>query len=194
MGNQMEKLSYLTTFVALIYGLGIANALTHLSQLLKRGRGADWYWVHTLWTLYLILFMASLWWVLLNWGAVRHIGYFSYLSLLLMPALAFVASDLLFPGPQPDGGVIRLKVHFFAIKGRLFLLVLAMLLSDEFDSALKGWDHVVALGPYYWGTQAYWLAAVAVGYRSDNERVQGAIVAIGIAVLLVSMSHILAAV
>jgi hypothetical protein len=33
----MEKLSYLTTFVALIYGLGIANVLAHLSLLLKRG-------------------------------------------------------------------------------------------------------------------------------------------------------------
>ncbi len=189
----MEKLSYLTTFVALIYGLGIANALMHLSSLLKRGRDADWYWVHTLWTLYLILFMASLWWMLLNWGAVRHIGYFDYLNLLLMPALVFVTSDLLFPEPQRDGAV-DLKAHFFSIKGRLFLLVLAMLLSDELDSALKGWDHVVALGPWYWGTQLYWLVACAVGYRSGNERVQGAIVIGGTVLLLASMSHILAAV
>ena len=109
----MEKLSYLTTFVALIYGLGIANVLAHLSLLLKRGRDADWYWVHTLWTLYLILFMATLWWVQLNWGAVRHISYLDYLSLLLMPALVFVASDLLFPERRRDGN-IALKVHFFA--------------------------------------------------------------------------------
>lgn len=41
---------------------------------------------------------------------------------------------------------------------------------------------------------AYWLAAVVVGYRSDNERVHGAIVIGGTVLLLVSMSHILTAV
>ena len=189
----MERLSYLTTFVALIYGLGIANVLAHLSLLLKRGRDADWYWVHTLWTLYLILFMATLWWVQLNWGAVRHIAYFQYLSLLLMPALVYVASDLLFPERQREG-TIALKAHFFAIKHRLFLLLLAMLLSDELDSALKGWDHLVALGPYYWWTQLYWLVACFVGYRSNNERIQGAIVVGGTVLLLVGMSHVLPAV
>ena len=189
----MEKLSYLTTFVALIYGLGIANVLAHLSLLLKRGRDADWYWVHTLWTLYLILFMATLWWVQLNWGAVRHISYLDYLSLLLMPALVFVASDLLFPERRRDG-TIPLKVHFFAIKRRLFLLVLAMLLSDVLDSGLKGWDHLVALGPFYWGDHAYWLVACCVGYWSHNERIQGAIVIGGTLLLLVGMSHVLPAV
>ena len=129
-GEPVEKLSYLTTFVALIYGLGIANVLAHLSTLLKRGKDADWYWVHTLWTLYLILFMATLWWVQLNWGAVRHIAYFQYLSLLLMPALVYVASDLLVSPERQREGTIALKVHFFAIKHRLFLLLLAMLLSE----------------------------------------------------------------
>jgi hypothetical protein len=189
----MDKLSYLTTFVALIYGLGIANALTHLSRLLKRGRDADWFWVHASWMLYLVLFMASQWWVLLNWGTVRHIGYYDYLSLLLVPSLAFVASDLLFPARAAEGPV-SLRAHFYAVRKRLFLLVLVMLLSDEVDSALKGWDHLVALGPWYWGTQAYWFGACAVGYRSGSDRIQGAIVTGGIAVLLASMSHILATV
>jgi hypothetical protein len=119
--------------------------------------------------------------------------YFDYLSLLLMPALVFVASDLLFPERRRDG-TIALKVHFFAIKRRLFLLVLAMLLSDDTRLGLKGWDHLVALGPYYWGDQVYWLVACFVGYRSNNERIQGAIVIGGTLLLLVGMSHVLPAV
>jgi len=34
----MEKLSYLATFISLIYGLGVANLLAHLASLIKRGR------------------------------------------------------------------------------------------------------------------------------------------------------------
>jgi hypothetical protein len=190
LGVAVEKLSYLTTFVALIYGLGIANCLAHLSSLIKRGRGADWYWVHTLWAIYLMLLMASLWWALLNWTQVPRIDYFSYLSLLLAPAFLFVASDLLFP-ERHEAGSIDLKAHFFTIKRQLFLVLFAALLADELDSSLKGWEHIVALGPYYWGTQAYWAVACFVGYRSNNERVQGAIVIGIIALLLVGMSHIL---
>jgi hypothetical protein len=32
----------------LIYGLGVANVLAHVSSLIKRRQLSDWYWVHTL--------------------------------------------------------------------------------------------------------------------------------------------------
>lgn len=188
----MERLSYLATFVSLIYGLGVANVLAHFASLIKRGRDADWYWVHTLWSVYLLLLMASMWWVLQNWAAVPHIGYFSYLSLLLLPSLAFVASDLLFP-ERSAAGAIDLRAHFSRVRRAFFLLLLVMLLCDELDSALKGWDHVVALGPAYWSVQVYWYFAIFVGLRSRSDRVLGALACVGIALLLAAMSNILPA-
>src|SRR5262245_56239003 len=111
----MEKLAHLATFVSLIYGLGVANVLAHIASLIKRGPQADWYWVHTLWTIYLLIMMASFWWLLQNWAAVPHIGFLSYLSLLLIPSLLFIASDLLFPERKAEG-LIDLKAHFFRIR------------------------------------------------------------------------------
>lgn len=189
----MEKLSYLATFISLIYGLGVANVLAHLSSLIKRGRNADWYWVHTLWSVFLLVLMATMWWVLQNWSAVPHIGYLSYLSMLLAPSQLFVTSDLLFPERQADG-VVDLKAHFFRIKRPMFALLLLGVLADELDSLLKGWDHVLALGPVYWVSQVVWFVVCITGFRSDDSRTQGVLVCVSLVVLVASMHHILGAV
>lgn len=187
----MEKLSYLATFVSLIYGLGVANALAHLSSLIKRGRKADWYWIHTLWSLYLIVMMAGFWWILQNWAVVPHIGFLSYLSMLLIPSLLFIAADVLFPERHAEG-IVDLKAHFFRIRKPFFLLLIALLMADELDSVLKGWEHVIALGPYYWATQAFWFASSIVGIRSSSERVQGALVCLSLVLYVGGMINALA--
>ena len=56
----MEKLAHLTAFVSLIYGLGVANVLAHVSSLIKRRQASEWYWVHRLWTVQLLVMMAGL--------------------------------------------------------------------------------------------------------------------------------------
>ena len=187
----MERLGYLSTFVSLIYGLGVANVLAHVASLIKRGREADWYWVHTLWTFYLLLLMATFWWLLQIWATVPKIGFLNYLSLLIAPSLMFVASDLLFPERATEGPV-DLKAHFFKVKKPLLLVVFLVLISDEIDTLQKGWAHVVELGPIYWSSQAYWYVATVVGIRSDREVVHAAIVVIGVGIFIVTAINALA--
>lgn len=183
----MEKLSYLTTFISLIYGLGVANLLAHIASLIKRGRGADWYWIHTLWCIYLLLLMASFWWTLQSWDEVPHIGYLRYLSLLLCPSILFIASDVLFPERNAHGSV-DLRMHFLAVKDRLFLLMIALAAADVLDSALKGWHHLVELGPVYLVTQVYWVTVSIVGIRTRSERTLGVLACMALLALLVSLS------
>lgn len=185
----MEKLSYLATFVSLIYGLGVANVLAHLAALIKRGRQADWYWVHTVWSVFLMLLMATMWWNLLSWDEVPHIGYLDYLSLLLSPSILFIASDVLFPERTMQGS-IDLKAHFFAIKNRLFLLMILLEAADQLDSALKGWHHMVELGPVYWSSQAYWYIASIIGIRTRNERTLGVLACLSLLILVGSVSQL----
>ena len=189
----MEKLSYLSTFVSLIYGLGVANVLAHVASLIKRGREADWYWVHTLWTFYLLLIMATFWWLLQIWATVPKIGFLNYLSLLLIPSLLFVASDLLFPERGGEGPV-DLKAHFFRVKTPLFLLLFGVALADQIDTLQKGWAHLIELGPVYWGAQVYWYVATVLGIRSRNEFVQAAIVLLGVTIFMVTTINALASV
>jgi hypothetical protein len=189
----MEKLAHLTAFVSLIYGLGVANVLAHVSSLIKRRQVSAWYWVHALWTVQLLVMMAGLWWLLQNWAPVARIGFLSYLSLLIAPSLLFVASDLLFPERTPDGGA-NLREHFFRIKKPFFVVMLGLLVSDELDSLLKGWDHVITLGPFYWGSQLFFYLAIVTGFRSDRDRIQGVVVCLFAIVFVVGMINALAAV
>lgn len=188
-GPAVEKLSYLATFISLIYGLGVANLLSHLASLIKRGRAADWYWIHTLWCIYLLLLMASMWWTLQSWDDVPQIGYLRYLSLLLCPSILFIASEVLFPERGPQGSV-DLRTHFLAVKNRLFLLMIALAAADELDSALKGWRHVVELGPVYWVTQVYWYGLSIAGIRARSERTLGVLACMALLALLASLSQI----
>jgi hypothetical protein len=171
----------------------LANVLAHLASLIKRGRRSNWYWVHTLWTVYLLVMMASFWWLLQNWAPVARIGFLSYLTLLLIPSLLFVASDLLFPERVAESA-IDLKAHFFRIKKPLFTIILCTLMADELDSVLKGWAHVVALGPYYWGTQVFFYLGCFVGIRSVSERTQGVLVSLSLVVFVIGMINALASV
>jgi hypothetical protein len=185
----VEKLSYLATFVSLIYGLGVANVLAHLASLIKRGRQADWYWVHTVWSVFLMLLMATMWWNLQSWDEVPHIGYLNYLSLLFSPSILFVASDVLFPERTPHGN-IDLKAHFFAIKNQLFLLMIALAAADGLDTLLKGWGHVVELGPIYWSTQVYWYITSIIGIRTRSERTLGVLACLSLLMLVASVSQL----
>lgn len=187
----LEKLAHLAAFVSLIYGLGVANVLGHIASLIKRSRRSDWYWIHTLWTLCLLLMMASFWWLLQNWAPVSRISFLSYLSLLLIPSLLYVASDLLFPDRDSEEA-IDLRTHFFRIRKPLFLIVLGVLMADELDSLLKGWEHVVALGPYYWGTQVFGYVACLTGFHSHRERTQGVLVSLLLLVFVGGMINALA--
>jgi hypothetical protein len=189
----MDRLAHLATFVSLIYGLGVANVLAHLAALIKRGRRADWYWVHTLWTLALLLMMASFWWVLQNWVRVERIGFFDYLSMLVVPSGLFLASDLLFPERTAEGA-IDLRAHFMGVRKPFFLAMTAILVGDQVDTLLKGWTHVVHLGPFYWASQVAAYGGNAFGYFSSSGRAQAVVVLVTLGLFLANMVNALASV
>lgn len=137
--------------------------------------------------------MAGMWWQLQNWAPVTRIGFLSYLSLLLLPSLLFVASDLLFPERTTDG-TADLRAHFLRIREPLFTIVLCILVADELDSGLKGWARVLALGPFYWGSHVFFYLATLTGMRSESDRIQGVIASLLVIVFVLGMINALPAV
>lgn len=73
-------------------------------------------------------------------------------------------------------------------------MLLALLVSDEIDTVQKGWQHVIDLGPLYWGSQVFWLTGCLVCARSESERVQGVFAAVSFVLFLGAMYNGLAAV
>lgn len=187
----MDKLAYLATFISLILGLAVANVLRHVGSLLKRGASADWYWIHTSWTVGLFLALAGEWWLLLQWERVGSITFFAYLTMLIKPSILFVGSELLFPDTA-DKGTVDLRVHFFQVRRRLFLVMLLVPFADVLDTLLKGWQHFRDLGWFYPVSMLGALGVAIVGAWTANERVQGVLVVLIIVVMLLGIVNALA--
>jgi hypothetical protein len=188
----MEGLSHLTTFLSLILGLAVANVLAHLSAMVKQGREADWYFLHTMWAVYLLFLMACEWWIIFNWSTVGKIGFWTYLFLLAKPCVLFVASDVLFPGKTIGG--VDLKAHFWSVRRRLLFIVGLYPALDVVDTVLKGMDHVRELGPTYPIVLGVGFLAVLVGIKSEDERIHLAILIFLFVGVALSMSNALSAV
>ena len=189
----MDGLSHLATFLSLILGLAVANVLAHLSAMVKHGRKADWYFLHTMWAVYLLFLMACEWWIIFGWSIVGEIGFWTYLFLLAKPCVLFVASDVLFPSMPINAGV-DLRSHFWSVRRRLLLIVALYPALDVVDTLLKGMDHFQELGPLYPIVLAVGFLAVFVGLKSEDQRVHlGILITLFVGVAL-SMSNALSVV
>lgn len=184
----MEALAYLATFVSLILGLAVANVLSRISRMVKRGPEADWYFLHTLWAVFVLFLMASEWWIILKWAKVGTIGFWVYLFLLAKPCVLFIASDVLFPD-EMSGAQLNLKTYFWSVRRRFFCLLALYPALDVVDTLLKGWDHVRDLGPTYAVGMSAGFLTLLIGAWSDDERVQlGVVVSFFVGVSLMIMN------
>jgi hypothetical protein len=172
----VEQLAYLATFFSLILGLAVANVLTHLSSLVKRGRQADWYLLHTLWAMFVLLLLALEWRIILEWAAEPNLSFYIYLFLLTKPCVLFLLSDLLFPD-RTLVGQVDLRQHFFEIRTRFFPMFILYGMLDVVDTLLKGVDHFRSLGPIYPAMIVLTTITSVIAARSSNERVHYSILA-----------------
>jgi hypothetical protein len=116
MGVQLFE--FLMVLVSIIIGLGIAEILTGVADLL-RGRGrTSYFWVHSLLCVAVFLALAQAWWE--SWG-LRTAPEWTFLGLLLMlasPVFLFLIAHLLFP-KEP---VADLETYYFEAAAPIWLL------------------------------------------------------------------------
>ena len=186
----MTDLAHVATFVSLIYSLGVANVLANVSSLLKRRPLSDWYWVHSLWKLNLLVMMAGFWWVLHAWTPSTRknelLDFLIYLGLLLVPSLLFVASDLLFPERALDHER-NLKDHFLDIRKPFFVTLLCTLVAGVLDTWLGASVHVKNPA-VYGGTQVYLFLAFLFGIRYESHRVHAWLVVSSLVAFIIWVS------
>lgn len=187
----MDKIAYLATFVSLILGLALANVLRQFTAMVKRGRSADWYWIHTAWSVFLFFALASEWWVLLLWEKIEPIGFYDYLAILVKPSLWFIASDLLFPDRRAEA-TLDLRAHFYQVRRAFFLVLLLYPFADVLDTFLKGWQHFWDLGWIYSACMVGAVAGAVLGAISDDERVHGGLVVSAFVIMIAGMLNALA--
>lgn len=93
----MDLFEFLMVLVSIIVGLGLAELLTGIAQLLRTRGATRYYWVHGVLSSIIFVALLQQWWE--TWE-LRTAGAWSFIALLLMlvgPICLFLMAHLLFP-------------------------------------------------------------------------------------------------
>jgi hypothetical protein len=173
----MSEFEYLLIIVALLLSLAMARLIGGLPAALERSRR---YWVHSVWVVSTIANVLFSWWMVYQYNTVSWNYYLFVLWLAPVALLLYVASLLT---PTQANDVESWHDHFYGVRQRLmganFLFSIAVMLFNA--AALEETNPGNFLGP------APGAVLMAVGYRFENERVQG-VVAVLQLVLIIGLS------
>jgi hypothetical protein len=138
----MSQIEYLIPLVSIIIGLGLADLVRSLRELIHPGRPVRWHWLPLIWTGFLFLMILRLWWT--SFSALQQAAYGDVLAFLpyllvflgLYLACTFALPDL---GPVDHGpseetaDTLDLEAFYFAPSRRrwFFGTVIAALATFE---------------------------------------------------------------
>lgn len=150
---------HVRVIIGLVVGLCITRLLSGLARFVQHPSREQIYPIHLGWVVFLLLAVMHFWWFEFGLGRVEVWSFGLYLFVVGYAALFFFTSTLLFPDRMDDYRGFR---EYFHSRQRWFYgLLAAIYLADILDSALKGADHLHALGPTYPARQLA-LAAIAL--------------------------------
>jgi hypothetical protein len=141
----ISAFEYVTVFISIILGLGVAQILTGIADLIHQSNRVKVYWPHLLWIFLVLILHVQEWIVTFQ---LRSFGPWRlpvFLFIILYPVVLFVLARLLFPFGLSEG-VIDLKKFYFENYRKIFLFgaILAglTLLDNLFIRDYQGVDMI----------------------------------------------------
>lgn len=119
----MSAFEYITVLISIVLSLGIAQILSGIATLIKKSHKVILYWPHVLWVLFVLLLHIQEWWITYELKTYHPWKLPFFLFIMIYPVNLFVMARLLFPDKM-KGKVIDLKIFYFRIYRKLFLLLI----------------------------------------------------------------------
>lgn len=167
----MTTFEYIAVLISIIVGLGIAHLLSGIGRLIDDARDTDPYWIHLVWTAYMFFTLVFFWWWEFQFNTLETWTFELYLFIIVYAVALYLTVVVLNPKDLPEGG--DFKRYYYDRRAWFFGLLVVLGVLDLIDTAAKGTDHLMTLGPEYWSylviTTLLYLAAM----RSTNERFHG---------------------
>jgi len=163
----MSDFEYLSVLISIVLGLGITNILGGLAGIVRQRHRLKIYAPVPITLVTLFLIHVQTWWTLFGLRGMRRWTIVEFLVVLIQPVFLYLASAMLVPDLAGNEVVdLRTDYHrerrwFFGIMLLLVLCSLArpVILSGQLTGAADLVGHAV------------FLAAIAVGFVSANDRV-----------------------
>ncbi|WJR66765.1 hypothetical protein QTA58_21600 [Neorhizobium sp. CSC1952] len=163
-----ETFTHIRIVMGMVVSLSLARLLNGLAGIVQHPNAARIYAVHLGWVAFMFLFLVHFWWWEYRLHGLPIIEFTTYLFLILFCALFFFLCALIFPTSMQDYDGYE---HYFMSRRKWFFGFLAgMLVTDFVDTALKGRDYFLSLGPEYPARTALYIVLSLIAVMTANRR------------------------
>lgn len=134
----MDSFSYLSVFISLILGLGVAHLLTGVAALIRSRDEVRLWWPTPLWMATTFLIQVQTWWAMFALRTIAHWSFAAFLIVLIQPVAIFMMAALIVPRSL-SGQAVDLRDEYFRESGWFFsALLLALIASLAKNLILTG--------------------------------------------------------
>jgi hypothetical protein len=171
----VHAFDYVMALAAVIVGLALTHMLVGVTRMVEGPARPKLDWVHLTWLAGIFVTVLLWWWAEFQWSTTTSWTFAMYLFILIYAVLLFLMSAALVPAN--GNGQIDYRDFFDGRKGWFLGLIVAYVLIDFVDSALKGTSHLRELGWQYMFSE-FATVIVAVAAMSIRSRTFQGVVAI----------------
>jgi hypothetical protein len=143
----VHAFDYVMALAAVIVGLALTHMLVSVTRMVEGPARPKLDWVHLTWLAGIFVTVLLWWWAEFQWSTTTSWTFAMYLFILIYAVLLFLMSAALVPAN--GNGHIDYRDFFDGRKGWFLGLIVAYVLIDFVDSALKGTSHLRELGWQY---------------------------------------------
>jgi hypothetical protein len=164
----MEVYAHLRFLMSMILGLGITRILAGLARMVQAPAWRPGMAAHVVWSLVVLTYAVQFWW----WEFALHkipVWHFvPYLIVLFYAFLLFLLAALLFPDVAHEHA--GHEGYFLQQRGYFFSIFALCIIVDILDTALKGKEYFIELGPEYLFRSAFAIVLALIAARVRSAR------------------------
>lgn len=164
----MGLFEYVGVLVSIVVGLSLAHILTGVSRTIQARSQVRLYWVHSLWTLNITVFLVFFWWFIYHWSGVERWNFFLFVFLLLYAVALHLISALLFPAGVSPG--FDFREHYYRNAPWLFGFLTLAFVLDVFETTTKAILGLKEIPLLWYPVVSFELIGASVAVSTRNER------------------------
>ena len=131
--NQISPFEYVSILMSIILGLGITQILSSFSDLLYHYKRVKFYWVHTVWIVFVLFLHIQDWFITYQLKSKMVWDLPELLFILLYPITLYIAAKMLIPS-NDDEKIFDMKFYYLSHFPIIFFLIgFTILLSILFN-------------------------------------------------------------
>jgi len=160
---------YISVLSSIIIGLGIAQILRGVVEIIHHPEDGKPYLIHLGWVASTLMLSIVWWWFQFNLAEVDQWSVGSYIFLIAYSLTVYLMCAVLFPSRIASFG--DYKEFFYSKKHWFFGLFILQNVVDIVDTLIKGGvDRILSFGPEYWINSPLQIILAGVAISTRNEK------------------------